>query len=344
MRAMAVIASLALVACAPVTGLDKYSSGECTGACLDATTVSPGPVGTPQASGSPSPGNTSGANADIDASMTDGSSIGSMTDADDGASPGSGADGAGSTDGGAGDGATGDAPSDGMSREAGPEEAGVDCGPTDTLANCSACGAACDLTHSLDAGCSANGCTYRGCASGWFDCDATPPNADGCETPSSPDNCSACGRACDRKTGTPTCTGTTCRYTCNTGHSDCNAGSAPNLDGCECATPQCCGTGCQTTHSNGVGQNFYDCFTLGTYNALQQLAACAAFTGDAAKCMNVNMPSCPAFLLNPTMAVCSMGSQCDCWFLPAPGATQGTVQASTGNVCGCPLGNSPTWN
>ncbi|HLK38771.1 MAG TPA: hypothetical protein VKU41_18545 [Polyangiaceae bacterium] len=339
---MAVVASLALAACAPIAGLDKYSSGECTGACLDATTGAK-PSDTPRTEGMPGMATTPGQGVDAEAGATpqEDAPTSPNGDADQGSAPEG-----GGTEGGGAEGAAADAQGTdgGMTREAAAEEAGVDCGPTDTLAQCTACGAACDTTHSLDAGCTASGCAYSGCSPGWFDCDPAAPNADGCETPSSPSNCGACGRACDKKTGTPSCTGATCRYACNTGHSDCNAATAPDLDGCECATPQCCGTGCQTTHSNGVGQNFYDCLALGTYNALQQLAACVAFTGDAAKCMSVNMPSCPAFLFNPTMAVCSTGSQCDCWFLPAPGATQGTVQAATGSVCGCPVNNSPTWN
>jgi hypothetical protein len=64
------------------------------------------------------------------------------------------------------------------------------------------------------------------------------------------------------------------------GRSDCNSGTAPDLDGCECATPGCCAgppAGCQTTHSNGEGQSFYDCNALNTVNVNQALAACAAY-------------------------------------------------------------------
>ena len=53
--------------------------------------------------------------------------------------------------------------------------------PLNTASNCNACGTACDTAHSLDAGCSATGCTYGGCAAGYVDCHTAAPNTDGCE-------------------------------------------------------------------------------------------------------------------------------------------------------------------
>jgi hypothetical protein len=53
--------------------------------------------------------------------------------------------------------------------------------PLTTPSNCTACGIACDTTHSLDAGCSGTTCTYSGCAAGYVDCHTAAPNADGCE-------------------------------------------------------------------------------------------------------------------------------------------------------------------
>jgi hypothetical protein len=65
--------------------------------------------------------------------------------------------------------------------------------PLNTTTNCSACGVACDLSHSTDASCTGTSCTYGGCAAGWRDCKTAPPNADGCEC-----NAPACcdGGAC----------------------------------------------------------------------------------------------------------------------------------------------------
>jgi hypothetical protein len=226
-------------------------------------------------------------------------------------------------------------------------DAGLDCGATNTVQNCTTCGTPCDTAHSLGASCNGVACTYSGCASGRLDCDKTPPNANGCETASSTSNCGACGQACDTSTGTPSCSGTSCIYACNPGRSDCNAVTAPDTDGCECATPNCCGSSCQTVHSNGVGQSFYDCAPSGTYNATEQLAACAAFTGDATKCTNV---SSLCLFVQP-VGVCSTGaSQCYCWYLPNPpapdasGPPLGLVQSSTSSTCMCPSATGPTWN
>src|SRR5579872_4355796 len=69
MRAMAVVASLALAACAPIAGLDKYSSGECTGACLDATTGAK-PSDTPRTEGMPGMATTPGQGVDAEAGAT----------------------------------------------------------------------------------------------------------------------------------------------------------------------------------------------------------------------------------------------------------------------------------
>jgi hypothetical protein len=49
------------------------------------------------------------------------------------------------------------------------------------IANCSACGVACDTTASVGAACSGTGCRYSGCAPDRVDCNQQAPNADGCE-------------------------------------------------------------------------------------------------------------------------------------------------------------------
>jgi hypothetical protein len=218
-----------------------------------------------------------------------------------------------------------DGAADAADAEAGALDAGPDCGLTSTVQNCTACGTACDTAHSVGASCNGATCSYSGCASGRLDCDRTPPNANGCETVSSTSNCGVCGQACNTSTGAPSCLGISCSYVCNPGRADCNASAAPDTDGCE---------------------SFYDCAPRGTYNATEQLAACAAFTGDATKCTNV------AFLCLFVQAggVCSTGaSQCYCWYLPNPPAADasaplGLVQPSTSSTCMCPGASSPTWN
>ena len=48
---------------------------------------------------------------------------------------------------------------------------------------------------------------------------------------------------------------------CNMGFHDCD--SKVNT-GCECEGTLCCGNGCQVKHSNGLGQNYFNCSTVGT--------------------------------------------------------------------------------
>jgi hypothetical protein len=89
------------------------------------------------------------------------------------------------------------------------------------------------------------------------------PNTNGCETniQTSTTNCGGCFNACDstHSTGTTTCVSGACHYgACASGYSDCNATTAPNVDGCETNTQtsatNCggCNNVCDTTHSNGV--------------------------------------------------------------------------------------------
>jgi hypothetical protein len=163
--------------------------------------------------------------------------------------------------------------------------------PITTLTNCGACGVACDTANSVDASCGANGCSYV-CAPGYGDCNATPPNVNGCTTPiTTPLNCGACGVACNTTNSVDAgCGPTGCTYTCAPNFSNCNTTSAPsNTGGCACNTPACCATSgatpgaggpaytCETTHSNGVGESFYDCEPAGTYTLAQATTACQKF-------------------------------------------------------------------
>ena len=219
-----------------------------------------------------------------------------------------------------------------------------------TATNCGKCGQSCDTTHSNGAACSGSSCTYTGCQSAWADCDKTTnPDTNGCETPlDSTSNCGGCGKACSTSTGQPSCNGSTCAYSCNSGRSDCNAGSAPNTDGCECSTPACCGSGCQTTHSDGVGQNFFDCNGANSHNQNQAQAACAAFTGSASACSPSNVCcGTDLFICLGTVAdsVCgTAGGKCYCW--QYSGGNAGRVQSESTSSCKASCGSSsdPSWN
>jgi hypothetical protein len=129
------------------------------------------------------------------------------------------------------------------------------------------------------------------CVGGACTCNETLCGGTTCTNLNTTSNCSACGDACNETNASAdSCNGTTCSYTCNAGASDCNAGTHPDTDGCECATPGCCSGGlCQTTHTDGIGQNYFDCNPLHTYSVSQATEACTAYAatqtgGSGANC------------------------------------------------------------
>jgi hypothetical protein len=103
---------------------------------------------------------------------------------------------------------------------------------TNTTTNCSGCNVACNTSTGTPS-CNGTTCSYT-CNSGTADCNAgTAPDTDGCETATNTTaHCAGCS-SCNTSTGTPLCNGTTCSYTCNGELLDCNAGTPPDLDGCE---------------------------------------------------------------------------------------------------------------
>ncbi len=224
---------------------------------------------------------------------------------------------------------------------------------TTTASNCGGCGKSCDTGHSNGASCSGGNCQYTGCASGFADCVNTAPDTNGCESSlSSTATCGGCNNACNTKTGAASCTGSTCTYQCNSGLLDCNASKAPDTDGCECATPTCCGTGCANTHSDGVGQSFFDCNAPGSYNQAQAQSACTAYTGNAGACTPSTVSCCNGLMLGNLClgssttdhSVCgSAGGKCYCW--QYSGTNSGKVE-SEGSSCSASCGGNgdPSWN
>jgi hypothetical protein len=212
-----------------------------------------------------------------------------------------------------------------------------------TATNCGACGRSCDTKTSTSPSCSGSNCTYGGCAPGFADCDTTAPDTNGCESSlSSTATCGACkNAACSTKTGAASCDGTTCSYKCNAGLTDCNAATAPDTDGCECATPECCSGGqCETTHSNGVGGSFFDCNATSTFNEPQAQEACEAYAGKgqcsgSSLCCAVGLAGL-CLLGSTAMSECgAVQGQCFCW--QYSGNAPGTVQAVSGKctaACG----------
>jgi hypothetical protein len=168
-------------------------------------------------------------------------------------------------------------------------------------------------------------------------------DAGGCGPVDTVDNCGACGVQCNTTTGTPSCTGTTCNYTCSTGRSNCNT-TAPDTDGCECATPSCCGSDCETTHADGVGQAYYNCNAVRTYSEAAALTACAAYAAsvgsNGSNC--VGGLTCPGSSV-PTVCFTTSGGECAsyCWQYTGVYADGGP-----GTVwdCSCPAHVIGSWN
>jgi len=309
-RLLAIVALGALgsvAACAAIAGLDSFSKGDCSGggAC----------------DGGPDGG--------VDATRADGGGTGDDGAGDDATSgDAAGGDAAGGDAIGTGDARAGDgggaADASGDAHEGGGDAAP----PSDGGGNDSGGG-----DGATGDGASGDGPT------GDAGSDAEPPD---CGPLTSTSNCGACGAVC-----TPTwasgdsCNGLTCSYTCQSGHSDCNAGVGQNTDGCECTTPGCCTNACQTTHSNGVGQSFYDCNATSTFSLTTALEACTAYAvsvgGTAASCKDGF--TCTGS--KPPFQVCFVTGSGSCSnFCWGYSGTQG------GNVytCSCPNTTTANWD
>jgi hypothetical protein len=163
------------------------------------------------------------------------------------------------------------------------------------------------------------------------------------------DDCGACGAPCDRvRSDGAACNAGACSYTgCKAGFADCNGG-APNRDGCECEGSACCNTSCQTKHSDGLGDSFYDCVALGTYDATQAGKAAAAWdaNGSIGNAMNYSDNfGVVSYRCNHSTAK----SMCACWTWGGSGNYAGPGRAIAfgpkSTSCNIPLGNMyPTWN
>jgi hypothetical protein len=164
----------------------------------------------------------------------------------------------------------------------------------------------------------------------------------GCASTGTPQNCSACGVACDTSTGTPKCNGVTCSYTCDTNRIDCNSITAPDTDGCECAGTACCGPNCETAHESGIPNpaTYYNCSATGNSTLIEATAVCLGVGGGDCLAQTVNCPIIAP--TTPTSAVCGMVSTtCYCWVYSGMGS--GTVSTpSFGCAPLCQSGQS--WN
>jgi hypothetical protein len=169
--------------------------------------------------------------------------------------------------------------------------------------------------------------------------DAREETEAGCGPLGTVANCSACGQSCDTQSGAPSCDdGGTCSYACNPGLSDCNAASAPDTDGCECATPGCCGDLCETAHSNGAGQTYYDCNPPDTYGSAAAMAACTAFAnGDASKC--TDGWDCNSSSTEKQVCYVDASNACQTYCWNYSGTNAGVL-----SDCSCPVTKIANWD
>jgi hypothetical protein len=127
--------------------------------------------------------------------------------------------------------------------------------------------------------------------------------------------------------------------------------SPPSDSGIVCRTAdKSCGPSCQDCtatgatchgHHNGLGQTFYDCNPVGTYNQEQAMEACAAYTGSSTQCQATTIFRCALLSFSTATVVCSTGSSCYCWEW---NVTPGSVGSSSFGGCpACPT-SSPTWD
>jgi Cys-rich repeat protein len=232
--------------------------------------------------------------------------------------------------------------------------------------NCGACTHGCTTQQASGTSCSGGQCKPV-CISGWADCSTpAPPNNDnGCETHTDVliTDCGGCGRACSTNNtmGPLSCSQGLCKPTgCAPGYGDCGQPAAPTKDdGCEamlntplhcgsCANAcpagrQCCGTNCEITHTNGLGQQFFDCAALDTHDVTEAMAAAHAWMSGGTV-FDANPSPCA----DGSGMVCNQQSNsCACWAYVAGGtsAVAGHVflnAASTG--CRCPGIGDGTWH
>jgi hypothetical protein len=190
-------------------------------------------------------------------------------------------------------------------------------------ANCGGCKRACSTAQTAQLMCGGGGICTSSCTSGFANCTlptvAQGPD-DGCETNTGGDtaNCGGCGRAClpiNTSTGLLSCQSGLCKSTCTSGFANCRTPAAPATDdGCECPTPGCCGSDCEYTHSNGVGQAFYDCAPLDTYSSTEATNAANALAALGSGGTVSGTQTFTDGTGGSLTAVCYQDpSICDCW-------------------------------
>jgi hypothetical protein len=197
--------------------------------------------------------------------------------------------------------------------------------PASDEANCGGCGIVC--------------ATGQTCTSGVCLCPTGQSVCDGACVDRSTDevNCGACGWTC--AVGA-TCGGGSCA--CPSGRTT-PCGQGATGGGTCCAGNTCCSGACQTEHDNGLGQHFYDCLALGTYDVTQARAAAAAWQASGAVeipgyALGCASPSCIGWQTQTSCGVWCYGGTAD------PLRGRASVVQSIACVGACPTAGAPNWN
>lgn len=153
------------------------------------------------------------------------------------------------------------------------------------------------------------------------------------ETDPTPGNQNAWRTTCSVVTGSQTSVDSLCQGS----YAVClQNGNSPSCGG---GQRVCGGNACQTTHSDGLGQSFYDCNPLGTFTVGEAIEAGTAYeVSVGGSGVNVSTGwSCGSQITNLVCATDSSGNPTYCW--DYSGAQAGQVFAA--NNCNTP---AASWN
>ena len=165
----------------------------------------------------------------------------------------------------------------------------------------------------------------------------------GCTATNTVENCGACGASCNTSTGTPACNGLSCQYACDPNRVDCNGGTPPDTDGCECAGTACCGTVCETAHETGIPSPtaYYTCTPTGNSTEIEATGVCFGVGGLG--CTPQTADCLSGSTLVQTNAVCgTVSGTCYCWSYA--GVTSGTVGSVPIGCSAIPCTAGNAWN
>jgi hypothetical protein len=211
--------------------------------------------------------------------------------------------------------------------------------------HCGGCNVVCGTANTSSVDCTSGVCVPH-CLANFQDCNGPQ---DGCEQNIYDINhCGSCSNVCNLPNATASCPTGSCKVAACVGAAlDCNANP---IDGCECASgTACCGNACQFKHMDGLGDFYYDCVPLGTYDAVQ--AGKAATAWDPAGTQITNMFSDSKGTVSYVCNQSTSHSSCACWQYAASGqytpAAIGHVALYGPKANSCfvnPGGSGPNWN